>query len=144
MAETRDAYVEQLKAFALQLVEHAEVGSRAGSEGPFFQHIEAVLRRISSKRDIEVVVGDLLEWARSLAPTDVATVDSLLAGRDLPTLSRMLSVEDIRFRGIIARGKVRNDDEYRLLDARLGDMTPNGPTTLEREMAGRLLATYKQ
>jgi hypothetical protein len=64
---------------------------------------------------------DMVEWSRDLDDDDLAKLDVALSAAGAPTLTQM---RDKRYRTlakILARGRIRTDDEYRLVEGLLAD-----------------------
>jgi hypothetical protein len=93
-------------------------------------------------RGARMLVSDLLEWTQDLTGPALAELDQSLAAFALPTLTLMRSREDKQFASILGRGTILTEDEYRLVNTRLGD-TASALSDTDRLLGERLLALFR-
>ena len=82
----------------------------------------------------------MLEWTQDVRGDQLTAIDDRVTHLGLPTLSRMRSAAHRRFAEILARGRIRTDDEAGFIEARLSDVGDTGPSTVDRDLAERLMA----
>jgi len=68
-----------------------------------------------------MLLRDLIEWSQGLHGSQLAALDAALAAASLPTLSLVRSKEDADLAAILERGTIADEDECRLVIARLAD-----------------------
>jgi hypothetical protein len=93
---------------------------------------------------VRMAVADLLEMTRDWAPAEVAAVDGWLIARGLRSLSALREQVWKRVPKILARGRIRNDVEYRLMVERLNDLGPDSLGGQQRQTAAHLVAEYER
>jgi hypothetical protein len=142
MTESHKPYTEQLREFCVEILAHTRSRAPAGMEGLVTRMI-SVVETTSSKSGLQQVARDLVEGTLGLSEVEVREIDDRLASRDLPTLSSMRDSEGREFRKILLRGRIRDEDEARFVEARLSDMGPTGPSDSERALANALLLSCK-
>jgi len=141
MTRRSNPELEQLRAFCLHVLDFA--AERTGDDLRFFAQMKDAVSECAQVAGIRMVTSHLVEMLQDLKGTDLRGLDCRLSEAGLPTLSLMRSSENRRTAAILARGKIRNDAEYRLLNARLGDTADTVLKGNERSTAGRLLAEYE-
>jgi len=139
--KSHQAYKDQLKAFCVELLEHARLQSPTHAE--IVTQTVSVVRTTSSKSGLQQIVRDLVEMTLPLSEVEVRELDSRLASQNLPTLSAMRDSEGRQFRKILLRGYIRDEDEYRFVEARLSNVGLTGPSDAERDIAKHLLLSCK-
>jgi len=142
MMKNPQLYKEQLKGFCVELLEYFRLRAPADAEA-FVTAALSVVHKTSSKSGLQQIVRDLLEMTLRMSEVEVRELDSRLASRNLPTLSAMRDSEGRQFREILLRRRIRGEDEFRFVEARLADVEPTGPSDAERELANQLLLSYK-
>ena len=140
--KSRQPYKQQLKVFCVELLEHARLHSSEHAKA-FVTQMVYVVQQTSSKSGLQQIVRGLVEMTLPLSEVEVRELDSRLASRNLPTLSAMRDSEGQQFRKILLRGRIRGEDEYRFVEARLSDVGLTGPSDAERDLANRLLLSCK-
>jgi len=140
---TEDGSRARLKGFCEELVDYMRRGMPLGFDGKILDALKFQVRASNSNREIQQLVQDLVESMQGLSPVEVRELDQHLSSRDLPTLLAMRSSENRRFQGILARGQVSTEDEYRFVEARLSEVGPTGPSPSERAIANRLLLAFQ-
>jgi hypothetical protein len=94
-------------------------------------------------RGYRQAVQDALEMTREWPPAEVAVADQHLRGRGITTLSEMRARIWRQVPRILARGRIRTDEEYYLLIERLNDVDATALSAEERARASELVAAYK-
>ena len=64
---------------------------------------------------------DMVEWSRDLDDEGLAKLDVALSAAGAPTLTQMRDKRFRAFAKILARGQIRNVDEYRLVEGLLAE-----------------------
>jgi hypothetical protein len=115
-----------------------EVGIPSSYLAPFERGLEAAFAR-GHLTGLRMIAKDLLEWTTAFPPESRFEIDRRLrvaVGRGLfeEDSEARLTIDDI-----IGRGVIRNEDEYRLLDAYAGDTTVDAE---RRRRVSELLGAY--
>lgn len=100
--------------------------------------------RSGSQRQVRSVVRDLREWMEALTPKDRKRLDAILQLRFGKEWKADPVGDEDAAQEIYHRGRVRNEEEYRILRSRL-DVIPAGSES-EREIAqiNSLLAAFER
>lgn len=161
----------RMRDFALALSEvldemaRATPTSRAGMVGPDGVHVEYEvpnddlqfraslaqglddLERRSmtqARAGIRMAVQDLLEATRHVDPGFVQRVDARFAAAGLPTLSWMRREVWKTIPKVLARGRIRTEEEYYLLIERLNDVSDtDGLSAEERDLISRMVDDFE-
>lgn len=64
---------------------------------------------------------DMVEWSRDLDGEDLAKLDAALVAAGAPTLREMRDKRYRAFTKLVALGRIRDDDEYRLVEELLAE-----------------------
>lgn len=111
-----------------------------------FSEMTESINGCDSLTGLREAARDMVEWSRDLEGEAVANLDAALSAAGAPTLTQMRDKRYRAFAKIIARGRIRNDDEYRLVEGLLAetalpDQQVDEATRLQHEYgkaAGRL------
>ena len=138
-----DAYGDMLRRFCVELVEfcHSRLPTKWDLE--IVGRTKATIEASTTKRDLREMVGDFVEITTCFSDADVFELDERLKSLDLPTLTTMRSREHTRFREILSRGRIRDEDEHRFVEGRLSDVGPTGTSDAERALANALLLSSR-
>jgi hypothetical protein len=131
--------LERLKRFSETVVNALPLSDEVGTA--LRSQLLLGIAEATSLRAVRTLVSDLLEWTQDLSRDDLSSLDRTLAAQSLPTLSLMRSREDKQLAGILQRGLVSNEDECRLVSARLAD-TAGGLSESDRALAEQLVADF--
>lgn len=93
-------------------------------------------------RGLKTLKRDFLEWARGLTPAQQRGLDAALNAAGLPTLASENKSEEATVLRIIARGKIKNDDEYRLLSSWMDVLLDDGSKRDEAAKLDAMLTSY--
>ncbi len=77
----------------------------------------------TSLKGLREAARDMVEWSRDLEGEAVTKLDAALSAAGAPTLTQMRDKRYRAFAKIIARGRIGNDDEYRLVEGLLAEAT---------------------
>lgn len=94
-----------------------------------------------NRRGLREIAADLLESADGLSTEDQIELDEILREKTGRGLFQEIRNVDKRISLILERGRIANEDEYRLLVARASDVNKIGEDTALIE---HLLSTYGQ
>ena len=169
-AAERQAEYEEIKVFALALAQFIDEWSltqppgRVGSPGPDgtigwrevegsrFLMAPALRTGIISLEDrgfstalrgVRMAVSDSLEMTRDLPERTVREADDFLTARGCSTLTVMRERVWQRLPKVLKRGRIRDEEEYRLVIERLNDVSASGLLGEDRVKAGRMVAAYE-
>lgn len=131
--------LQRLKRFCEVVVRALPLPGSAGAAA--HSELSQAITAITSVKAARTLVSDLLEWTQDLSGQDLVTLDQSLAVENLPTLTLMRTREDAGFTTILKRGRIADDDEFRLVNARLAD-TALSLSDADRALADSLLADY--
>lgn len=124
---------EQLRGFALC------VASRLGSA--VSDDAWEPLRTTNSIRGLREAARDMAEWCHDLDPQQLAQIEAELSAAGLPSIAFMLDRRRTEFARVLARGRIEDGDEYRLLDSFVSDVD-SGVDAQDRARAERLLSEF--
>jgi hypothetical protein len=91
-----------------------------------------------------MAVRDAVEWCQDLAGERLVSLDSELASKGLPTLSAMRNSTYRKALVVLARGRVRTEEEWHLLNAFVVNGADGVLSPTERENADRLIHEFRQ
>ena len=91
---------------------------------------------------LKQAVSDCLEEAEDWDLNQIRRADESLQAVGAPSLSGLLTNRSKQFRGVLRRGRIRNDTEYYLVSAALAD-TAAGRSAEDLEQLGAMLAAYE-
>jgi hypothetical protein len=98
-----------------------------------------------ARAQVRMLLQDLLEVTRDLAPDFVRSVDERFAAAGLPTLSEIRREVWKTIPKVLARGRIRSEEEYYLLVERLNDVSGgDGLSPEDRERVGRMVAEFEE
>lgn len=95
-------------------------------------------------RSIKQAYNDVNEWAYGLSANDKEELNNELQnkfGKDLNTNSRNISKQ---ISIIIKKGKINNDDEFRMINERVNEICRTDSKSIEIDKLNKLLLTYEQ
>ena len=127
--------IEQLRGFSLAVLESIGLALSPESLEP--------IRTTRSLRGLREAARDMVEMCQDLTADQVAAFDLRLVDDGLPTLTQM---RDRRYRSLLAilsRGRIRSDDEYRLVNSFVSDIDAPHLSPDARSKANVLLASYE-
>ena len=102
-----------------------------------------VIARTRQKRDLRgmrTIAKDLAEWARFLPPALANQLDGQLRTKFGKGLREARQADLKRVQKILSKGKIENDDEYRLLASRADEIHADASRRGELEQINVLLA----
>ncbi|HEV3049665.1 MAG TPA: hypothetical protein VGX50_05115 [Longimicrobium sp.] len=97
-----------------------------------------------AQAEVRMMLQDLLEASRDFGRDLVMHVDARFATTGLPTLSQMRQEVWKTIPKVIARGRIRTEEEYSLLIERLNDVSgEDGLSAEEREQISRMVGEFE-
>jgi len=87
---------------------------------------------------------DAVEMSQDLAGEQLARLDSELASKGLPTLSAMRNATYRKALAVLARGRVRTEEEWHLLNAFVVNAADGVLSPTELKNADRLIRQFRQ
>ncbi len=115
---------------------------------PAEHHPLAVLESMEQKSmsqarlGLGLAINDTLEDSWDLSPAEVTAIDDDLAGRGIVTLSELRRRYSRQFKGILKRGKIRDETEYYLVAGILASFTADA-TDEERTRLSEMVGAYE-
>ncbi len=85
---------------------------------------------------------DINEWARSMPQTDLDELNSLLQDKFGENLVKENNKDLDKVKLVVKKGKISNENEYRLLLCRVDEIYENERKKEEVEILSKLLADY--
>ncbi|MFT3946515.1 MAG: hypothetical protein QM763_06025 [Agriterribacter sp.] len=95
-------------------------------------------------KGLQQAYKDTNEWALGLPKTDIDELNSILRakfGKDLNTYSKQ-NIKTIA--KIVARGKINNGDEFRIINEKVNEICQTNPDSPELDNLNRLLLVYEK
>lgn len=89
-----------------------------------------------------MAINDTLEMSWDLKPAEVAAMDRDLSGRGIVTLSELRRRYSRQFKGILKRGKIRDETEYYLVAGILASFIADA-TDEERMKLDEMVGAYE-
>jgi hypothetical protein len=108
------------------------------------QHYEQIPWDKQSASQVRMAVRDVVEWSEDLRGEPLAQLDAQLLAQGLPTLSAMRSTTYRKAIEILARGKIRNEREWHVLNGLITNTADLTLTATERDQADRLVHEYRR
>jgi len=134
VAKSTDEH-EQLRGFSLAVLAHLGMPSSEESLEP--------IRATTSLRGLREAARDMVEMCEDLAADQVAALDARLERDGLPTLSRMRDRRYWSLLAVLSRGRIRSDDEFRLLNSFVSDVDSPHLRGPARAKASAMLGAYE-
>ena len=135
----------RLRAFVVAGYEHALSDLPAMAE----THPGAVADKMWEEdhrralRGLREAAAEVVELMQDLDDAQLATFEQRLKQAGAPSLSAMREGQVADVFGILHRGTIRNDDEWRLTNAAVTDVADSLLDAPARELASRLLKDYE-
>jgi len=107
--------------------------------------LEAAINGAFEKRNfrgMKTAARDLSEWARTLPAVRQSEIDAVLREKLGIGLKEDAAAVAAEVSAILERGRIFNDDEYRLLEAHADAIYADGSTAKELGRINELLAAY--
>ncbi len=95
-------------------------------------------------KGLKQAYNDMNEWAYGLSITDVEELNKILQdkfAKDLNTNSHNIPKQISK---IIKRGKINNDDEFRMINEKVNEICQTSPKSSELDKLNQLLLKYEQ
>lgn len=97
-----------------------------------------------SLKQLKNIRKDFIEWARGLSEDDIKELNNLLSKNSYENLddARYKSYSEVNH--ILKRGRIKNEDEFRFLVARVDEIYANENKKAELESINKLLTNYEK
>ena len=112
---------------------------------PVFTHMREVIARVAAapkKREVDCLYTDLAEWCRHSPVAMRKVVSSTLQRKVGRPLSYFEHARLARIERIVKRGKIRSDDEWRIVEERVQELCEEPDSSHETEILNQLLWRY--
>ena len=116
-----------------------------GGMGAESEELRSIVEKAFSERNLgrlRAVRDELRQWMTALPDHQLATLEQTLARRFGPELSREQKQREQKIRGVLERGEVRTETEYRLVLEYLEEIVENPTRHAEVEKLNDALAKY--
>lgn len=121
--------------------------TKIGGESPIFTQYVEVINDSYQKQNLKGLrycLKDVNEWAKGLSKKDVEELNIVLENKFGINLSDANNKALKKISTIVKRGKINNEDEYRLLTSRVDEIYANDQKKAELESLNKLLAEYEK
>lgn len=95
-------------------------------------------------KQLDSIEVNLIEWANGLSKKDVDELNLILDNRFGSNLDDANNKSLKKIKTIVKRGKINNEDEFRLLTTRVDEIYANDKRKSELESINELLADYER
>lgn len=115
------------------------------NNNPIINQMKDVIINSYNNQNIKELINcksDIIEWIKGFSQNDTEELNNLLRdkfGNDLVIESNNI-IRKIKY--IIKKGKITNDNEYRLLLSRVDEIYQNDSKQMELKKLNKLLANY--
>ena len=133
--------LEFLGAWATCAGEYLDALNSGGRVPVFSGPVEDCLRA-ADLRSLRAYKNDLYHVATALPKHEYAELDRLLKERFGMGLRGKLTSEEIAFNNVLQRGKIIDEDEYRMLEERAEEIWDDPTKADELERVNKLLSAY--
>jgi len=113
----------------------------------FYQSFTAIIQKAFDQHDLRgmrMVFNDTNEMARGLPETQLLELNRILEAKFGRSLTDEEKEMKKQINKIVKRGKINNDDEFRLLEQSVSELSQEQSYSSEIETLNRLLAGYHQ
>jgi hypothetical protein len=93
---------------------------------------------------IRVAARDVVEMCQDIAGEELARLDSELASKGLPTMSAMRNATYRKALAVLARGRVRTEEEWHVLNGFVVNQGDGVLSPTERQDADRLMHEFRR
>jgi len=135
---------EYIKSWCLLIVKYLAEKSPNALMDEFKNSITNLTDTKKSLKQLKILKRDLTEWARGLSKDDFQELNNLLYDTFKDNLEDSSNISITEVNDILQRGKIKNDDEFRLLIARIDEIYANESNRAELEIINKLLAEYEK
>lgn len=121
--------------------------TKIGGESPIFtQYIEVINDSYQKQnlKGLRYCFKDVNEWAKGLSKKDVEELNIALENKFGINLDDANNKALKKIGTIVRRGKINNEDEFRLLTNRVDEIYTNDKKKAELESLNKLLADYEK
>jgi hypothetical protein len=119
--------------------------NRRGELGDQFGQFEEVIHRSYENEDLRglrLLRREFDDWSKDLGAEEQLELETLLRVELGVDVDEEHATDLTQVRQIEARGRIRNEREYRLVQARLEELHASSADTTEAERLAALLASY--
>ena len=116
------------------------------SETSFIRQMRGIVLqeyKQQSRRGLQDCIRETNEWARGLPRAQVSELNQLLRDKFGEDLQTEADRDVKRVNRIMKRGRIRNEDEFRLVQARVEDIYADDDKQEEYATLGRLLVDFE-
>jgi hypothetical protein len=109
-----------------------------------FRTLRSAAERCATVRGLRAVSRDLLEWAKGLSSPERDVIDRKLRAAFGRGLEAGVAHEGAELARVVRRGRIANEREYRLVQARVEEIYANEQLAKELRNLDALLAAFRQ
>ena len=140
-ADVRAAEVDRLRRWCFVVLDTmVDMHGDLAVFGTARQSVE----RCKTIRDLRTAARDFLEWAKGLPPRERARIDRELRRVFAKGLDAEVANEDSGLERVVGRGRIVNEREYRLVQARIEEIYGNREHEEEVRNLDALLAGFRR
>ena len=139
-AELRAAEVDRLRRWCFVFLD-----SMAEMHGyvVLFDALRKIIERCTTVRGMRSAARDCLEWAKGLSPSERNVIDRKLRSAFGKGLDAGVADEQGELGRVVRRGRIANEREYRLVQARIEEIYVDGERKAEVKELDALLAGFR-
>lgn len=139
-APARAAEVKRLRAWCVAVLE--SMRDMHPDDAGFLREFQRVVERCTTVRELRQVSRDLLEWAKELSSRERDAIDRRLKAAFGKGPDAGVANEAAALARISRRGRIANEDEYRLVLARVDEIYADKRHRDELKSLNALLAAF--
>lgn len=127
--------IEKLRGFILTTLDYVKIGISKESLAPLLANGPVAGFRIAAK--------DIAQFYEDFSGLQIEELDSLLSSKGFPTITQMYNKNYRTFLSLIAKSKIKTDDQFRLLNSFVVEQDSKLASQKEREKAEQLMVNYE-
>ena len=147
LTSNQQTEVEELKGFLMTLAQFRD--ALPGSPASMANSLEKFLALAPPPSPLESLTGlrdaahDMVTWSHHIPADLVRQADAYLRERGAITLTTMIRRYDNEIPKILGRGRIRTEDELRIIKELLNDTSERGLQGRDRERGQRMVTVYE-
>ncbi|PLX96550.1 MAG: hypothetical protein C0622_14680 [Desulfuromonas sp.] len=114
-----------------------------GDNSCFFKRMINTTENVNRVSDLKMALNDILECAKDMKPEEISFLDKNLSEKGLPTFTQLSNKKYKKLISIISRGRIKNENEFYLVNDFACDVTEGVITAQEREAVNKLIGDFE-
>ncbi len=134
--------LEHIKEWCLTIIDFMTL--HYGKSQVFKQYLDIIIDGYQNQNlsGLKYIYRDTNEWAKGISRTDLDELNKLLHDKFGESLVKKNNENLSEIKKVVKKGKISNEDEYRLLLSRVDEIYENKNKEKELEILNKLLADY--